>query len=244
MINKKMNIFPIFGCFCICLFCFSNLIQFSILFYPIFNHLVVFIWFKGTQMGCMSAKHLRLTNSRFCVLRAWMIHIEAHLMIASRGVDSKVPSGWQFSWRIWWEKCKMAIVILGFFWIVFFGMNSDSRSPFLQVTLNFELNTVNKFSSAHPTQINYHTILLSITLQGVNWKFTQTLKPKWNHPPQVDTYREISKGSGVTGGGRGRDKGQSAPQRLSTGKFSASNREKWGKEKGNNWKCRGKSGKM
>ena len=42
-----------------------------------------------------------------------------------------------------------------------------------------------------------------------------------------------SSGSGITGGGWwGGGGGQSAPQRLSTGKFLASNREKWARKKG------------
>ena len=34
--------------------------------------------------------HLRLSNSRFCILYAKMKHFESHLMVSSRVVDSKV----------------------------------------------------------------------------------------------------------------------------------------------------------
>ena len=34
--------------------------------------------------------HLRLTNSRFCILYVRMNHFEVHLMVSSREVDTKV----------------------------------------------------------------------------------------------------------------------------------------------------------
>ena len=46
--------------------------------------------FKGRGMGCVYVTHLRLTNSRFCILCVRMNHFEVHLMVSSREVDSKV----------------------------------------------------------------------------------------------------------------------------------------------------------
>ena len=46
---------------------------------------------KGRRMSCVKASHLRLTNSKFCVLCVGMNHFEAHPMIPSREVDFKVP---------------------------------------------------------------------------------------------------------------------------------------------------------
>ena len=40
-------------------------------------------------MGC-EVTHLGLTNSRFCVFYTKMNHFEAHLMVSSKIVDSKV----------------------------------------------------------------------------------------------------------------------------------------------------------
>ena len=41
-------------------------------------------------MGCAEVKHLRFTNSRFCVFHVKMNHFEVHLMVSSRVVGSKV----------------------------------------------------------------------------------------------------------------------------------------------------------
>ena len=42
-------------------------------------------------MGCAQVTHLRLINSRFAVFYVKLDHFEAHLMVSSRVVDSKVP---------------------------------------------------------------------------------------------------------------------------------------------------------
>ena len=45
---------------------------------------------KGTQTDCIEVTHMRLTNSRYCVLWARMDRLEAYLMVSSKEVDSKV----------------------------------------------------------------------------------------------------------------------------------------------------------
>ena len=57
---------------------------------------------KDGGMGCVYVTHLKLTNSRFCILYVKMNHFEAHVMVSSRAVDSKV--------------LKMAIQFEYFFW--------------------------------------------------------------------------------------------------------------------------------
>ena len=42
------------------------------------------------QMGCMYETCLRLMNSRFCVIWAWMIYYETRLMVLLQQVDSKL----------------------------------------------------------------------------------------------------------------------------------------------------------
>ena len=46
--------------------------------------------FKAKGMGCALVTHLRLTNSRFCILCVRMNYFEVHLMISSREGDFKV----------------------------------------------------------------------------------------------------------------------------------------------------------
>ena len=52
------------------------------------NYIHKIIKSKGTGMGCVEVTHLRLTNSRFCVLWARMNHFEAHLIVSSIKVES------------------------------------------------------------------------------------------------------------------------------------------------------------
>ena len=47
--------------------------------------------FNGRGMGCAEVTHLRLPRTlRFRVLCVRMNHFDAHLMVSSRDVDSKV----------------------------------------------------------------------------------------------------------------------------------------------------------
>ena len=53
---------------------------------------ILSIWkalLKGRGMGWVEATHLRLTNSRFCILCVRMNHFEVHLIVLLWEVDSK-----------------------------------------------------------------------------------------------------------------------------------------------------------
>ena len=54
-------------------------------------------------MGCVYATYLRLTNSSFCLIWARMNHFEAHAVVLSQKVDSRV-----FRMAILMRRSKMA----------------------------------------------------------------------------------------------------------------------------------------
>ena len=86
--------------------------------------------------------HLRLMESGFGVLCVRMIHFVGYMVYGSKEVDSEVfRMAIQLKYFLW-EKGKMADVmlkILDNFSLVWVLMYLYSKSVFLQVTLNFEL---------------------------------------------------------------------------------------------------------
>ena len=103
----------------------------------------VYCLLKATQMGCVYVTYLKLRKSSFCHIWARMNYFEA---CRSDGLITKSrlhsTQDGNLIKVFWWEDSKMAtsvFEILDGFSLVWVPMYQQSKSAFLPVTQNFEL---------------------------------------------------------------------------------------------------------
>ena len=81
------NDFYLYFCLCLCNLCLSARDLSGRVLHITISHACCL---KGRGMGCAKVTHLRLMNSRFCVVCVRTNHFEANLKVSSREVDFKV----------------------------------------------------------------------------------------------------------------------------------------------------------